>query len=188
MKGKKGEQSNYFVVLLGALVLILMGIAIIDSVANTKQSQTNLLTVSNESFSLTNCYMLNSSDKGWNINTSNANCNKTVSNWYTGTDWRLSDSQCYISSVTIKNGSSYTLVANTDYKLWASTGMIQFLNTGANMNNSGNLSFATYSYCDSGYLQSSGDRGLANLWTTVMIIALLVGVAIVAMKIYNNKN
>jgi hypothetical protein len=187
MMNKKGEGVNWIVILLGALILIFIGIALINSVADTKSTQTKLLSIANESFSLTNCYMLNSSDKGWNINVSDVDCNKTVSTWYTGTDWRLNESQCYLSAVTVKNGSSTTLVANTDYRLWSNMGKIQFLNTGKNMNNSGNLSFIAYSYCDSGYLQSSGDRSLADLWTTIMIIALLVGLVIIAMKMYNEK-
>jgi len=162
---KKKAQSNPIMLIFGAIILVLIALAFITSVANTKSTQTDLLSVSDEQFNLQtlDCY----TDDG-EVNESNSACNLTVSNWYSAGDWRLSESPCYLSSVAVTNdtGTALTETSNSSDTL------------------SDNVVESDYSYCDSGYLTSSGDRGLANLWTTMMILVLIGGLVAIVLRIW----
>lgn len=182
---KKKAQSNPIMLIFGAIILVLIALAFITSVANTKSTQTDLLSVSDEQFNLQtlDCY----TDDG-EVNESNSACNLTVSNWYSAGDWRLSESPCYLSSVAVTNDTGTALIKDVDYVLYSSIGTIQLLNTTDTSNSSDTLSDnvveSDYSYCDSGYLTSSGDRGLANLWTTMMILVLIGGLVAIVLRIW----
>ena len=180
----KGE--NPFLLLFIAIITILVALALITSVANTKASQTDLLDVSDEQENLQTigCY----TDDG-QVNESNPACNITVDAWYSAGDWRLNEPQCYLSSVVVSNDTGTALTEDTDYILYSSIGTIQLLNTTTTANSSDtladNLVEIDYSYCGEGYLTNSGDRSLANLWTVMMIIVLLgsiIGIAYKMMK------
>ena len=187
MKNKKGA-SNYMVTLILLAMVILIGIAFATNVANVKSTQTKLQTVSNESNNLQTlgCYTA-----GGQVNESNSACNITASNWYSAGDWRLSKSQCYLTSVSVTNATGTELTLNTDYKIDSDSGIIQLLNTATTANSSAtmsnNLIDIDYSYCGSGYLTSSGDRGLANLWTLMMIMVLLAIAVGVVSKVFKSK-
>lgn len=182
------EVKNPFVVIMGAIILILVGMAFITTVADTKSTQTSLLTTSDEQSNLQtlSCY----TSEG-QVNESNSACNITVDNWYTSGDWRESEGQCYLSSVTLANDTGTELTLDTDYRLFDSSGIIQLLNTTTTENSSdtmsNNLVEVDYSYCGEGYLTSSGDRGLANLFPTLMIIVLIIALGGAAMKMYNEN-
>lgn len=180
---KRGEITFLDIVLL--FMIIIIGLAFATSVANTKASQTDKLSVYNESNSLSTCYA-NSTLKN-QVNESATDCNITVSSWYAVGDWRRNESQCALGSVTVKNGTNSTLVLNTDYRLFASSGLIQFLNTSSTEASSGNQSYASYNFCGSGYLASSTDRSLANLFPTMLVITLLVVAAGVAYAKFKNQ-
>lgn len=188
-KNRKGETSNPLMVILFAMILVLLAMAFINSVADTKSSQTSLTPITGESYNLLTrgCYPAGALGT---VNITDADCNITVSAWYPAEDWRLSESQCDLSNVVVTNNTGTVLEADTDYTLFADTGIIQLLNTStlynssATMNN--NLLKVNYDYCSSGYLTSSGDRGIANLWVTLMILTL-IGVLIgVVVKLWNN--
>jgi len=182
MKNKKG-QENPMMILFGVIILVLVALALITSVANTKSTQTDLSTVSNEQSNLMTlgCY------EAGQVNESNSACNITVTNWYDSDDWRASNAQCYLTSVSVTNDTATALTLDTDYHLFSDTGIIQLLNTTDTSNASAtllnNIVEIDYSYCESGYLTNSGDRGLANLWVTMMVLVLLGSVAAVAMKL-----
>lgn len=178
---KKGEIQNKLVTLILLLMVIVVSLVLLGNIANTKQKSTSTLSITNESFVLTSCYT-----SELQVNTSDTDCNVTVSKMTTA-DWRRNDSQCYLSGVAVRNGAGSTLVANTDYTLFASEGLIQFLNTTGTSASPANTTYADYTYCDSGYFQNSGDRALANLWTTLGIIALLIIVVAVGYRWMNEK-
>jgi hypothetical protein len=187
MKNKKGESSNPLMIIMGALIFILIAIAFINSVADTKARQTDLITIANESYNLSSngCYPVGLTGT---VNITDSDCNITVTEWYAAGDWRLSSSQCDLSSVTITNVTGTALTEDTDYEIFADTGIIRLLNTSTLYNSSGTMSNnglrVNYDYCGSSYLTSSGDRGLANLWTTMMIIVLIAGLAVAVKKIW----
>jgi hypothetical protein len=188
MKNTKGESNNPLFIIFGAIILVLLGLALITSVANTKASQTNLLSVADEQSNLKTlaCY----TDDG-QVNESLEACNITVNAWYSTGDWRLSESQCDLSSVSVTNDTGTALTEDTDYILHADLGIIQLLNTSTTENSSAtlgdNLVEVDYSYCGSGYLTSSGDRGIANLWTVMMIIVLIGALAAAAYKMFGKQ-
>ena len=168
------KNENPIMVLFLAIITILVSLALITSVANTKSRQTDLLSISDEQVNLQTlgCYT-----SAGQVNESNSACNITVDNWYDSGDWRRSEPQCYLSSVVVSNDTGTALTADTDYVLYSSLGTIQLLNTTTTANSSdtlaNNIVEIDYSYCDEGFLTNSGDRGLANLWTVMMIIVLL---------------
>lgn len=186
MKNKKGE-GNPLMLIFGAIILVLLALAFITSVANTKSTQTDLLSASDEQSNLMTlgCY----TDDG-EVNESVAACNITVDNWYATGDWRASESQCYLSSVVVSNDTGTALELDTDYAIHSDAGIIQLLNTSDTANSSDimsdNLLEVDYSYCGAGYLTSSGDRGLANLWTTMMILVLIGVLVGIVLKIWKN--
>lgn len=181
----KGEASNPMVILIWAVVGILLLMAFIGIVADTKSQQTGLLSIADEQ---SNLHTLSCYTGIGEINESNSACNITVNTWYATDDWRLSESQCYLSSVVVSNDTGVALTEDTDYKIFASSGIIQLLNTTTMANTSAtmndNLLEVDYNYCGSGYLTSSGDRGIADLWTTIMIIALIIFLVLTVKKLW----
>lgn len=181
---KKGQVGmNPFTFIMGSIIMILVGLALITSVADTKATQTDLLSVLDEQTNLVTvgCYV------GGQVNESDPDCNITVSNWYPAGDWRASESQCYLSSVVVSDDTGTALTLDTDYYLYSDTGVIQLLNTTATTSLPNNLVEVDYEYCGEGYLTSSGDRSLASLWTTMMVLALIIILAIGAMKLLENS-
>ena len=181
---KKG-QSNTMILLIILFVTIILGISLITSVANTKAKQTNLMEAADEitDLSATGCLV----PALGHVNESNALCNITAGNWYSAGDWRLSASPCYLTSVVVGNATD-DLTVNTDYIVYDESGIVQMLNTTDTHNSSiGNVIYEDYSFCDSGYLTSAGDRGLANLWVTMMVLVLLIVAIMVGMKLLNDR-
>lgn len=183
---KKAEIKNQFNIILGVFVLIILGFVFIVSVANTKALQTTKQPIINETTDINAVGCLYPNGE---VNESSANCNITFAKWTAyAEDWRTQDSQCYPSSVVVINASGSELTLDTDYELYASDGVLRMLNTTDTINSTnGNSILADYKYCDAGYLQSSGDRMLANLWTIMMILAILAGVILALYKIWDIK-
>lgn len=182
MKNRKGE-TNPFMVIFIAIILILIALAFITVVTNTKSVQTEKQIVTNESDSLSTCYE-GSADNS--VNETKPSCNITVTNAPTG--WKLTNSVCAIGSVAITNSSGdVVLVSGTDYNAFTQTGIIQLLNTSDTLGIPDNSTLTSYNYCGDGYLTSSGDRGLLNLIPTMMIIALLVILAGAVSKLMKDK-
>jgi len=181
---KKGQQDNPLMVVIILGMIILIGLAFITSTANTKELQTDKISKANEIDNLgTSCM----TSKG-QVNESSTDCNITVDKWYN--DWRASHSACDLENVVVTNSTgTSTLTEGTDYNLYAGSGIIQMLNT-SKTNSTGlldNQTYTDYDYCGEGYLTSSGDRGLANLWTTMMII-VLIGAGVWGInRIWKNK-
>jgi len=177
---KSGKMSS-FGLIIGAVVLVLVGLTLITSVANTKATQTNLLNTINENNAIpSGCYV------GGQVNELSDTCNVTVNNWYPTGDWRIGNSQCYLKDVKVSNAAGTPLVLDTDYKIYDSKGVIKLLNTtNTESANLGGSVLVNYSYCGEGYLTNSGDRSLANLWTLVLIVVLVSALAGVAMKVFN---
>jgi hypothetical protein len=154
---KKGQLNLgiYFVM----LVIVLVGIALFNTSAASVNVMTEKQSITDETTNLTvSCYA------SGEVNESNPSCNITVDQWYDTGDWRASEPDCYISSVTVTNATGTELTLNTDYNLFSSTGTIQMLNTvDTNSTNLGENVLVDYSYCGEGYNTDSGSRAMANL-------------------------
>ena len=154
-----------------AFVALILGAVLIGVIATQSLDVTAVNNVYNESHNLDSCVAYNaSSDTGYDVNESNSACNVTVSNNPTG--WKTND--CPLTSVTINNGTSGELTSGTDYTLYASTGLVQMLDSATTKNLSGNDTFAYYSYCGDDYLNSSWGRSVLNLVGGFFAIALLL--------------
>ncbi len=170
-RNKKGEMG------IGGIVLLFMGIivalSLIGPIFDAQGQMTKLLTVTDESDTLsTSCMLDIGGDIRFSVNESNSACNITANAWYPAGDWRRLESQCYISSVTVGN-STENFVANTDYKVFASEGIIQMLNTSDTQNGSANTTLSDYSYCGEGYNKSSSSRTIATLIGLFAALALM---------------
>ena len=179
MKNKKGE-GNMLVTIIILAMLLFIGFAFVTSTANTKASITEKVNVVNEQDLLSECYV------GGTVNETNPACNITLANAPTG--WKLTEPQCAVGSVVVTNSTGgLVLEEGTDYELFAQQGLIQFLNTSDTADLAGNITLTDYNYCPDGYLKSSGDRGLAGLIPTMMILVLLVIAAGVAYAIFRKR-
>lgn len=168
----KKAGSNPLMLIIEAIIVVLVLLAFITVVANTKSLQTKKQVVSNSSISVETAY----------INSSNVNesINYTI---YSQSDWKQKD--CPLSSVAIRNGAGTALTSGVDYTLYPSEGVFSLKNTTKTIPSTGlNLTYVDYTYCADGYLTSSGDRGIADLWVTLMVIALLGIIVGIVFKIW----
>lgn len=158
---KKGESSNPLALILMGLIIILIALALINTVANTKSQQTEKGQILNQSISVVTAYVNNTYvSSGFNY---------TI---YSQSDWKISE--CPLTGVGISNGAGTLLTKDTDYTLYADKGVYSLINATKTMPmTSLNKTYVNATYCGDGYLTSSGDRGLANLWTTLMVIVLI---------------
>ena len=177
---KKGQIT------IGILVLMLVGIivtlAMLPEIANTQSKVTSKQPVSNETINLmtSGCY-----NAIGHVNQSKLECNITVTNWVAN-DWRDLNG-CDIGSVTVTNSTGTILTLDTDYNLFATNGFIKMLNTTftSNVSTGGvrdNQIYLNYNYCDTGYNQDSGARGIAGLWTVFAVLIIFAFVIAYGLK------
>lgn len=143
-----------------AFVTLVLGIALMGSLATNTNTPTTLTTVTNEPISIVGARLTSGS-----INTSYT---FTVANPPTG--WKVLD--CPLSSIVYGN-SSTDYVLTTDYALTASTGVLTLVNS-TRVFYGGNSTLVDYSYCADSYLNSSFGRSSLNLVPGFFAIALLL--------------
>jgi len=158
-----GENVTSKLVL--AFVLLLLGVVFVGVIATQGLAVTAKTGVVDESFDYTAKLSGVST-----VNVSEANATVT----YAPTGWKSND--CPLTSVVVTNGSGTVFTLNTDYKIVASTGTIEILNTSATnaANNVGNTSLIDYTYCADGYMNLSWGRTGINLVAGFFAIALLM--------------
>ena len=169
-KNNKGQVGLYLI--FAMLVIVVVGAALFNSSAASVDIMTQKQTITDETTNLTvSCYA------SGQVNESNSNCNITVDQWYDTGDWRASDSQCYLSSVTVSNATGTSLTLNTDYKLFTDTGIVQMLNTtDTNSTLLGENVLIDYSYCGEGYNKDSGSRAMARLILIFFAMIIAFGI------------
>jgi hypothetical protein len=181
-KNTKGQLTVGQIVLLA--VGIILGVVFMTSIVNEQHLLTDAQTVTDESFSLTSCYA--GSSTGNNVNESVSACNQTLNNIPSG--WQVGDTTYDIFGVTITNSTgTLTLEADTDYTLFAGTGIIQYLNTSTTEGLGGNITLTDYSYYDTGYNKDSGSRGIARL-ISLFFALIILSFSVIGIKDWiNNK-
>jgi hypothetical protein len=173
---KRGESNNLMLTLFMALIIILLALAFINSVATSKTQQTDLSTITNKSVSVVTGYS--------NETYVNSSFNYTI---YSQSDWKVSE--CPLTNIGISMPNGTLLVKDADYKVFAPQGVYYLINTTKTMpSKTGNLTYVNATYCQDGYLTSAGDRSIANMWTTIMIIVLIVVLLASVMKIWKNNS
>ncbi len=170
-KNKKGEIG------LGGIVMIFIGIivalALVGPIFNAQGQMTKLLPVTGQSTNLATSCMVNLvGDIDFSVNESVAACNITASAWYPVGDWRRLESQCYISSVTVRN-ATLDFTVDTDYEVFADQGIIRMLNTSGTQTGYANTTIIDYSYCGEGYNKDSSSRTIATLIGLFAVLALM---------------
>lgn len=156
-----------------AFVTLILGAVLIGVIATNALAVTDTTSVLGESGSLSACYDTGSAKN--QVNESAAACNFTVANNPTG--WKTED--CPLTSVVVYNGTGTVFTLDTDYQLFASSGVIQFLNTSDTEGQASNATTWDYNYCGDDYMNLSWGRTLLNLVAGFFAIALLmVGVGL----------
>lgn len=164
------EQKNLNLLILGFLTLMI-GLAIIGTVATSSLDKTTKDNVVDESYNLTGigCY-----DAGQVNGTEDTDCNITLV--YAPTSWKVLD--CPLTKVVVTNTAGTALNLDTDYNLFASQGIVAMLNTtDTNETNMGDDVLIDYTYCADDYLNSDFGRSVTNLLPGFFALALL-GIAL----------
>jgi len=156
--------------LIGAFVAIIIGIALLTTVATQIQDATTLTDVSNETIDIT----LARNGSGA-IQSLNETWVFTLASGYgTGTDWRKGDADCAIAEFVLNNHTGDAFTITTDYLLNTSDGTFTFEdNDDTNITDS-NTTYASYKACGASYLSEGWTRSILNLVTGLFAIALLV--------------
>ena len=161
----ESKNVNYLVM---AFVFLIIGIALIGSIATQVNAQTDKTVVTNEVIDIGSARMGLSGYGSINLSVSNF----TVAN--VPTDWKPSD--CPVVFSTFSNGT-YDLILNTDYEVFGDEGKIFVLNTSATNGSLSNTTYISYTYCADDYLNSSWGRSVLVTVPGFFALALL-GVAL----------
>jgi len=172
----KEEKSSTIKVLISAMVLIILAVAFLTAIADQSNLSTQRTLIDDETHNLATCVSVTDAE-GWEINESNSACNITVTNAPTG--WKQED--CQLGVVVVENGTGTALTLDTDYAVFADTGIIQMLDTTATENLTGNNTYLDYSYCGDGYVSQSWGRTVLDTNVGIYAIAVLV---IVVLLVY----
>lgn len=158
--------------LIVAFVALIIGVVLVGTIASNSNDVTEKNVVVDETFNLasggTGCY---GAVSPFQVQVNDSTCNLTVAN--RPTTWKVTD--CPIGTIIIENASGTALTLNTDYRVYASQGIIQMLNTTAtNSSSLGNNTLVNYNYCPDSYMNSSFGRSITNLIAGFFAIICLV--------------
>ena len=162
-KGKKGEFGVGGIVML--MILIVIGLALLPSIANEQSKLTTKQTITNDSITYTGLSGANQINTSLQFNVTKAQ-----------SDWR--STECPLSSYTFTNSSGTAYTETTDYVFTPAYGNFTLKNT-AKVNASmasDNKTYVSYTYCDAGYNKDAGARGIANLLTLFAALGLFAAV------------
>ena len=166
----ESKNVNYLVM---AFVFLIIGIALIGTIASEITNKTDKVVIVDESKDLTSCVVAIGGDFLFGVNESLAACNITVTNLPTG--WKIAE--CPLTSVTVGN-ATLDFTDGTEYNnLLASAGVIQMLNVTTTQKGYVNTTLVDYTYCADDYLNSSWGRSVLLTVPGFFALALL-GVAL----------
>jgi len=156
--------------LLLAFVTLILGAVLVGVIATNALAVTAKTSIYDESSNLATSCIVGAAQQ---VNESDSACNITATNVPSG--WKEID--CPLTSVTVENTSAgtYTALAEgTDYNLFASTGIVQMLNTTDTDAGDFNTTYVNYVYCQDNYLNLGWGRTITNLVAGFFAIALLM--------------
>ncbi len=166
----ENKDINYLVL---GFVFLIIGIALIGSIAGEVNKRVDKLTVVDESNDLTGCVVPIGGTLLFGVDESAAACNITVTNLPTG--WKVVD--CPLTSVVVGN-ATLDFTDGTEYNnLLASVGVIQMLNVTTTQFGYVNTTLVDYTYCADDYLNTSWGRSVLVTVPGFFALALL-GVAL----------
>ncbi len=157
--------------LLLAFVTLILGIVLVGVIATQTIAVTAKTIVYDETTDLEAAGCIAGADQS--VNDSLSACNITATNVPTG--WKITD--CPLASVSVENttaGTYSVLTEGTDYNLYASTGIVQMLNTTGTDEGDVNTTYINYNYCGDDYMNSSWGRSVLDIVAGFFAIALLL--------------
>lgn len=171
-------------VFVSLFVVLLLAVVFVSTLATQSNSVTTKTTVSAESHNLATLGCVVANADGGQVNASSSNCNVTLTN--APTSWKKTD--CPLTSVVVSNGTTgQTFTLNTDYYLFASTGVVQFLNSTGTQAGHANATVTAYNYCGTGYLNSSWGRSVLGVNVGLFAVAILLVAAGVVYYLLEEK-
>ncbi len=165
----ENKNVNYLVL---AFVFLIIGVALIGTIASEINNRTDKVVIVDESKDLTGCVVAIGGDLLFGVDETAAACNITVTN--APTSWKIAE--CPLTSVTVGN-ASLDFTDGTEYNLLASSGVIQMLNVTATQKGYVNTTLVDYTYCADDYLNSGWGRSVLLTVPGFFALALL-GVAL----------
>ena len=159
------ENNNVAKIVVGFFMIIL-GIVLIATVANSSDAVTSQISAVNETIDIGPAR----NETEYDINSS---VTITITNPPTG--WRIAD--CKITGVAMRNNASTALVRNTDYNFTDTTGEIWFMNTTNVVQRGGgletNVTSIDYTYCPLTYVNIAWGRSVLHLVAGFFALAIL---------------
>lgn len=159
---------NYLVL---GFVFLILGTALIPTIATSTSEKTNLHLVVGENHNITSGFNITDAQ----VNESESGSNFTIN--YPPEGWEVTE--CPIVEFSLQNDTTvYT--SGTDYNFYPASGLVQVLNTTTTDGNNnteipnGDL-YVRYGYCADGYLNSGWGRTVLNLISGFFALALLGG-------------
>lgn len=173
------EKNNSMKVIIGVFVMLMIAVAFLTSIANQTSNVIDKTSLADETTNLTiSCYA------SGQVNESNSACNITVINY--PTSWKIED--CPLTNVVVSNATGTVLTLDTDYKLFASSGLVQMLNTtDTNSTNLGENVLIDYTYCGDNYMNSSWGRNILGVNVGVFAIAILIIIIAATLLLLNRR-
>lgn len=151
-----------------AFVFLIVGVALIGTIASSVNDVTDKRTVYDESVSIASAKVYPGAVQG-QVNESISNF--TLANY--PTDWKKVDCPLAVDSVENTTDGLYTLILGTDYELFNTEGIIRYLNVTTTNGTMGNNTYVTYTYCADGYINSSWGRSVLVTVPGFFALALL---------------
>lgn len=154
--------------LVAAFVLLIMGAALITTVASEEQKLVKKISV----VDTINFTSAREADGEINITDKFNLTKRPISSW------KGTDEDCFISNYRVTNNTNATsnlFTDTTDYVIDIQNGTISFKDTDKVHNKSmNNISRVEYNYCDDNYLSESWTRSISDLIAGFFAIALMV--------------
>ena len=161
----ESKNVNYLVM---AFVFLIVGVALIGTVASEVNSKAAKTLVYDEADDMSACMVDLGGSIGFSVNESASACNLTVTNAPSG--WKSDD--CPLTGVALGN-ATLDWTSGTDYQVVTTTGVIALKNTTATQNGYANSTQVDYAYCADGYLNSSWGRSVLLTLPGFFALALL---------------
>ncbi len=158
-------ENNSVSKIIVAFFMVIVGLVLIATVANSSAAVTSKIDVINETISIADAR-----NETGTLFPLNYSVDIIITN--VPTTWKITE--CPVSSFSLINHSGATLAAATDYDFTASTGVINFYNTAkANMSGTNNITYGTYAYCPDAYINIAWGRTVMNLVAGFFAMAIL---------------
>lgn len=161
------EKDNTIGILVGVIISLVVGLALIGAIADQVVSKTQLAGAT-ETVNLVPARNVTTGGVVPGIALS------LVKPVEARTGWRADNSECIVQTITFKNQTGGTITNGTDY-IYSNAGTLTLLQT-TNINGTGNVTTASFSYCPDGY-QTGFGRTIMNMIPGFFALALL-GIAI----------